>query len=430
MAATALSFSSFPPQPSSSLSVYGAEHHHHHHHHSSNISRGISHPNEQHHNLNHLSSPPQLSRPSHTCPSCSRPFSRAEHLERHLATHLPSNSSKCFVCQSCLKGFTRKDVLKRHIRAVHERKRSDIRRSRRRSCKRCAGFKIKCTGIGRTLNTDGTGTADEACEACKKRGVECVYDFRATAPERPSTENSSPQDSYAYDDYSESDPSRRGSAESTDDSKNLHNGYSSEPTTPSPQSISISSILHLTDLPSHSNRRPLDSDQCPRTTTDEDRRTSAAFQNLLSSPTSSSSNYQSSSSTHNHGQEIKTPTSATSSLPVSFLVNGSTTSNKETLPERTWVHSRTVVVARNDLSIGTRPRAASDAALHNHHHGNGGDNYARRDTMGSTSMRHNVISSIEYDRTGQPGRLESKHEPFFSKLKFNLFENSRLLHLC
>lgn len=117
---------------------------------------------------------------THTCPSCSRSFSRGEHLDRHLTTHLPSNSSKAFICQSCLKGFTRKDVLTRHIRAVHETKRPDVRKSRRRSCRRCAGFKIKCSGGGRGTGKDGTregGRAEDPCEACKKRGAVCIYDF-------------------------------------------------------------------------------------------------------------------------------------------------------------------------------------------------------------------------------------------------------------
>ncbi|KAF8474190.1 fungal-specific transcription factor domain-containing protein [Kalaharituber pfeilii] len=60
-------------------------------------------------------------------------------------------------------------------RGVHETKRSDVRRSRRRSCRRCAGFKIKCSG-GSRGSADGS-RGDEACEACKKRGVACVYDF-------------------------------------------------------------------------------------------------------------------------------------------------------------------------------------------------------------------------------------------------------------
>ena len=66
-------------------------------------------------------------------------------------------------------------MLTRHVRAVHETKRSDVRRSRRRSCRRCAGFKIKCSG-GARASADGP-RGDEACEACKKRGVMCVYDF-------------------------------------------------------------------------------------------------------------------------------------------------------------------------------------------------------------------------------------------------------------
>src|SRR5690606_12065059 len=134
-----------------------------------------------------------------------RPFSRAEHLERHLATHLPSNSSKCFVCQSCLKGFTRKDVLTRHIRAVHETKRSDVRRSRRRSCKRCAGFKIKCSGGGRGMGESGPdGTRkDEACEACRKRGVECVYDFGNTLSQEDNTAGEAKQASPEDEDMEE-----------------------------------------------------------------------------------------------------------------------------------------------------------------------------------------------------------------------------------
>lgn len=137
--------------------------------------------------MNHtiaVSSPPMASgsptKATHTCPSCSRSFSRGEHLDRHLTTHLPSNSSKAFICQSCSKGFTRKDVLTRHIRAVHETKRPDIRKSRRRSCRRCAGFKIKCSGGGRGTSKDGTregGRAEDPCEACKKRGAVCIYDF-------------------------------------------------------------------------------------------------------------------------------------------------------------------------------------------------------------------------------------------------------------
>ena len=130
------------------------------------------------------SAPATSGKATHTCPSCSRTFSRGEHLDRHLTTHLPSNTSKTFICSSCSKGFTRKDVLTRHVRAVHETKRSDIRKSRRRSCRRCAGFKIKCTGGGRGTAKDGTregGRTDDPCEACKKRGTVCIYDFGTIA---------------------------------------------------------------------------------------------------------------------------------------------------------------------------------------------------------------------------------------------------------
>ncbi|KAG0134895.1 hypothetical protein HOY82DRAFT_480812, partial [Tuber indicum] len=65
------------------------------------------------------STPTTSGKATHTCPSCSRTFSRGEHLDRHLTTHLPSNTSKTFICPSCSKGFTRKDVLTRHVRAVH-----------------------------------------------------------------------------------------------------------------------------------------------------------------------------------------------------------------------------------------------------------------------------------------------------------------------
>ena len=82
------------------------------------------------------------------------------------------------MCSSCGKGFTRKDVLTRHIRAVHETKKPDVRKSRRKSCRRCAAFKIKCTGGGKGALSGER--AIEACEACKKREVECIFDFGVT----------------------------------------------------------------------------------------------------------------------------------------------------------------------------------------------------------------------------------------------------------
>src|ERR1700733_12371277 len=70
---------------------------------------------------------------AHVCPTCQRGFSRSEHLERHMATHLPSADSKVFICSHCTKGFSRKDVLIRHVRAVHETPKAEVKRSRRRS---------------------------------------------------------------------------------------------------------------------------------------------------------------------------------------------------------------------------------------------------------------------------------------------------------
>ncbi|KAK9367162.1 fungal-specific transcription factor domain-containing protein [Lipomyces kononenkoae] len=97
------------------------------------------------------------------CQSCSRVFSRYEHLDRHRRSH-DQQHSKSFVCRVCAKGFTRKDVLSRHVRAVHETP-SAPRRSRKKSCVRCANFKIRCSG-------------GDVCDACAKRSVHCVYEFR------------------------------------------------------------------------------------------------------------------------------------------------------------------------------------------------------------------------------------------------------------
>ncbi|KAF3921584.1 hypothetical protein AA313_de0205163 [Arthrobotrys entomopaga] len=114
---------------------------------------------------------PTIKQQSHICQSCGRGFSRAEHLDRHLATHLPPSEAKTYICTLCTKGFTRKDVLSRHIKAVHQTKKVEVKKSRRRSCIRCAGFKIKCSSgasKGRTVVAP--------CDACARRGHECVFD--------------------------------------------------------------------------------------------------------------------------------------------------------------------------------------------------------------------------------------------------------------
>ncbi|KAK6338883.1 hypothetical protein TWF696_009688 [Orbilia brochopaga] len=114
---------------------------------------------------------PTIKQQSHVCQSCGRGFSRAEHLDRHLATHLPPSEAKSYICTLCTKGFTRKDVLSRHIKAVHQTKKVEVKKSRRRSCIRCAGFKIKCSSgasKGRTVVAP--------CDACARRGHECMFD--------------------------------------------------------------------------------------------------------------------------------------------------------------------------------------------------------------------------------------------------------------
>src|SRR5437764_9893515 len=66
----------------------------------------------KHSNSSFSTSPPSTvaNKHVHICPTCQRSFSRAEHLERHLTTHLPPATAKTFICPSCSKGFTRKDV--------------------------------------------------------------------------------------------------------------------------------------------------------------------------------------------------------------------------------------------------------------------------------------------------------------------------------
>lgn len=148
----------------------------------------------------------------HVCDQCSRAFSRAEHLERHQTTHLPSNATKSFVCSSCSKGFTRKDVLTRHIRAVHETKKSEVRKSRRKSCRRCAAFKIKCTS-GSKGKQSGDRAA-EPCEACRKRDVECIFDFGVTVDRSESQEQGNAEEMFDFgSDDGHSDPETTGSSE-------------------------------------------------------------------------------------------------------------------------------------------------------------------------------------------------------------------------
>lgn len=167
------------------------------------------------------STTPSSGKATHICDQCARAFSRAEHLERHQTTHLPSNATKSFVCTSCGKGFTRKDVLTRHIRAVHETKKPDVRKSRRKSCRRCAAFKIKCTGGGKGKQSGDR--AAEACEACRKREVECIFDFGVTVGGGDMQDDEQAGDIFDYgSEDARSDPETACSEYSTKRRKTIH----------------------------------------------------------------------------------------------------------------------------------------------------------------------------------------------------------------
>jgi hypothetical protein len=53
---------------------------------------------------------------THTCAECSRSYSKAAHLSRHIRAHANKRS---FACDLCQKAFNRRDVLARHRRLVH-----------------------------------------------------------------------------------------------------------------------------------------------------------------------------------------------------------------------------------------------------------------------------------------------------------------------
>jgi hypothetical protein len=154
----------------------------------------------------------------HVCDVCTRGFSRAEHLERHQYTHLPPNSTRSFVCSMCDKGFTRKDVLTRHIRAVHETKKSEVRKSRRKSCHRCAQFKIKCNGGIRGAVSGER--AKEPCEGCRKRNKECIFIFGITVGKDGQPTSEQPEG--GYESYGSSDADTRASECATKRRKIAH----------------------------------------------------------------------------------------------------------------------------------------------------------------------------------------------------------------
>ena len=54
----------------------------------------------------------------HKCESCSKSFSRTEHLKRHI--HTVHEGQKHHKCESCGKSFSEARSLKKHIHRIHE----------------------------------------------------------------------------------------------------------------------------------------------------------------------------------------------------------------------------------------------------------------------------------------------------------------------
>lgn len=97
------------------------------------------------------------SKPRFTCPTCTKSFSRAEHLNRHSVIH---NSSQSYDCEHCDKSFPRKDALSRHL-SVHSSG-PNLLEKKARACRACAKAKTRCTG-------------ENPCSRCDSKGINCVF---------------------------------------------------------------------------------------------------------------------------------------------------------------------------------------------------------------------------------------------------------------
>ncbi|KAI0412953.1 c6 zinc finger domain-containing protein [Xylaria grammica] len=115
------------------------------------------------------------------CASCQRIFTRADHLTRHVRSHL---QERPFQCQTCGKGFGRSDLLKRHV-AGHEAE-NGAKRQRihaplprvHQACRPCAAAKLKCDD-------------EKPCSRCLQRGITCQEGVRDgdEAPVNPSSQS-------------------------------------------------------------------------------------------------------------------------------------------------------------------------------------------------------------------------------------------------
>lgn len=123
---------------------------------------------------------PSPSGSSHVCPICQRVYERADHLSRHLRSHV---NARQYECTRCPKRFNRADLLSRH-EATHDRESNSRGRSSHRrgdrateACHNCAASKAKCNDV-------------KPCFRCISKDIVCESTPRRAEPRR-SWENGS-----------------------------------------------------------------------------------------------------------------------------------------------------------------------------------------------------------------------------------------------
>ncbi|UNI15371.1 hypothetical protein JDV02_001908 [Purpureocillium takamizusanense] len=104
--------------------------------------------------------------PSFVCHICDRSFSRAEHRDRHLATH---SLLRPYRCNFCGHQFQRTDSLRRHVDKCSKNLRSaaanggdEIRSRVKSACDLCHSKKLKCDG-------------KQPCRKCVAKRQDCTY---------------------------------------------------------------------------------------------------------------------------------------------------------------------------------------------------------------------------------------------------------------
>ncbi|KAJ6443563.1 fungal zn(2)-Cys(6) binuclear cluster domain-containing protein [Purpureocillium lavendulum] len=104
--------------------------------------------------------------PSYVCPICERSFSRAEHRDRHVATH---SLLRPYRCNFCGHQFQRTDSLRRHVDKCTKNLRSlagngsdEVRSRVKSACDLCHSKKLKCDG-------------KQPCRKCLAKRHECTY---------------------------------------------------------------------------------------------------------------------------------------------------------------------------------------------------------------------------------------------------------------